>query len=434
MKKEDLIVGKWYTTSLWTDDDKPCFCKFSEYKDNYIQHSENINFGVYTIYKTKWLCISSTLNTLVEATPEEYSKYLPDGHPDKIVNDTVGKWFKSNNWSSKNDFCKATGFIGTPSHFIKHIECVHQGEYRKKSSEDTWISKNIVEAKPEEYSKYLPDGHPDKLNDKFLTNIGTIKVGDCVIFSFRDNNKKVIMYVNEIQGGYRYYGSTLIIDHDRTTKTFVSPYEINFTDRTKVEKATKEDADWLGDCISVGYYVQKGDKKIDLLNLELGRYYCITLTNFNAKYIIRGTGSDKVGPNIELHNKRYHVGIGTFSNNDNFTIRLATDKEREWLDACISESRFIELESIQAGTFVPKKQVEESTNTVVSNTESTRIKLFIDKSESSSLIKDEVIRLSINQKPSIQFKLLPPPKVVDNSNKSSRIFCKQTKQIKFHLV
>ena len=90
MKKVTYIAGKWYKDCRWLNTGKD-FCKASA--DNggfgYINFTERIYNGVYTVIIGDWGADSTST---IEATPEEYSQFLPDGHPDKIVNSTVTEW------------------------------------------------------------------------------------------------------------------------------------------------------------------------------------------------------------------------------------------------------------------------------------------------------------------------------------------------------
>ena len=71
----------------------------------------------------------------------------------------AGKWYRNSKWSSKKDFCKATGKIAGDG--IYYSEKIDTGRFSKESS--YWGYRDTcVEASYKEYSKYLPDGHPDK--------------------------------------------------------------------------------------------------------------------------------------------------------------------------------------------------------------------------------------------------------------------------------
>lgn len=108
---------------------------------------------------------------------EEFSKRLLN--EDKPMFEK-GKWYKSINWSSVEDFIKCEEY--NESH-ITGYEYIYQGEYKK--SINMWPYKDCIEASPEEYSQYLPDGHPDKLPDKLPNEdklvFGKFNIGDIVI-------------------------------------------------------------------------------------------------------------------------------------------------------------------------------------------------------------------------------------------------------------
>lgn len=77
----DLIVGKWYKNQKWYYPNQD-FIKFLLHNnENNIIGSEYINSGEYVDDKIEWY---NDIDFCSEASPEEISKYLPDGHPDKI--------------------------------------------------------------------------------------------------------------------------------------------------------------------------------------------------------------------------------------------------------------------------------------------------------------------------------------------------------------
>ena len=84
----------------------------------------------------------------------------------------IGKWYKNSNWSSPKYFCKLVGFS---SDSIIFYECIYNSKYRKDNTTSSWENSAIELATYEEYSKYLPDGHPDKIKDNSINTIYLIK-------------------------------------------------------------------------------------------------------------------------------------------------------------------------------------------------------------------------------------------------------------------
>lgn len=76
-----------------------------------------------------------------------------------MANYVKGKWYKCNEWSSRQDFCKAGDQV---SQGIRYSEKIYNGIYEKIPG--SWgEGRGLIEASPEEYSDFLPDGHPDKI-------------------------------------------------------------------------------------------------------------------------------------------------------------------------------------------------------------------------------------------------------------------------------
>lgn len=91
---EELQVGKWYQDTSWYS--KKDYAKFKEVEigDGWDQlwYSENISDGNYTKIDNFWVF---TISTLREVPLEEIQEFLPDGHPDKLVEKSlVGRYVK----------------------------------------------------------------------------------------------------------------------------------------------------------------------------------------------------------------------------------------------------------------------------------------------------------------------------------------------------
>ena len=76
-----------------------------------------------------------------------------------------GKWYKFSKWSNgEKDLCKCLQSSNTD---ILHNEEIKKGIYIKINNETPWYGEYegrfAIEADPEDYSDFLPEGHPDKL-------------------------------------------------------------------------------------------------------------------------------------------------------------------------------------------------------------------------------------------------------------------------------
>lgn len=156
-KSHNFVVGKWYASTHWRSFKAAKFLELSTYGEFTFSETIRLN-GKHEVNKNTTGTDSQIWSSFTEVDVQEY---LPDGHPDKKVVITVGKWYKYKNpsWSTRRDFCKATNSRNGDLYFSEKI---HQGVYAVYDS--LWGDSSLcVEATPEEYSQYLPDGHPDKI-------------------------------------------------------------------------------------------------------------------------------------------------------------------------------------------------------------------------------------------------------------------------------
>jgi hypothetical protein len=118
----------------------------------------------------------------VEADMNEVSKYLPDGHPDKIVEELqIGKWYRVDNF-----YLKLERIEGCGKHRKLYGETIDNGRY---SATGYWASKYLEDAIKKdgplknifEIQGYLPNDHPDKIKEKPLKaseSFHDFKIGD----------------------------------------------------------------------------------------------------------------------------------------------------------------------------------------------------------------------------------------------------------------
>lgn len=91
---EEVKVGKWYKNEKWGRPERD-FIKATKFFDGDAYFNEKIFDGTHSKTQGRW----GKVETCVEAQPHEYSQFLPDGHPDKIDNNSkyTGRYVKINN-------------------------------------------------------------------------------------------------------------------------------------------------------------------------------------------------------------------------------------------------------------------------------------------------------------------------------------------------
>jgi len=156
--KHSFVVGKWYVSSRWINFKAARFLKISRYGQ--FTYSETIKTdGKHEVHENTTGTDNQIWESFSEVDIKDIQDNLPIGHTDKKTNIIAGKWYKNSGWNHRNDYCKAIRLSGSG---IDFSEKIYYGEYEKK--EGYWGAANTcVEASPEEYSEYLPDGHPEKI-------------------------------------------------------------------------------------------------------------------------------------------------------------------------------------------------------------------------------------------------------------------------------
>lgn len=147
------------------------FIKF-EYS---LLHYWGIQGGERNTYDTK---------TFRKATAEEAELYHQGFKNIKDANSisgfVVGNWYTSSNWN-KGSYAKFRKKEGCKFYYYESIFCETH-----RIKKDFWdLTKDVVLADMKEVSKYLPDGHPDKIvepsntvRDMIITEHDGVKVGD----------------------------------------------------------------------------------------------------------------------------------------------------------------------------------------------------------------------------------------------------------------
>lgn len=150
-----FVVGKWYTCEgmcgkLTSYPEPPKFPS-TEWIDEKGQYHDTGTFFLWTP------------ENIEEADMSEVSKYLPYGHPDKIVETAgykKGNWYKYPNWV-EGSYIKFDRIAHNRVYFtesIRNEKYEHQHDWWGYLDTGTLGKVHI-----KEILRYLPDGHPDKV-------------------------------------------------------------------------------------------------------------------------------------------------------------------------------------------------------------------------------------------------------------------------------
>lgn len=237
----------------------------------------------------------------------------------------VGKWYSFNwDWNGPN-----STIIAKIQKVDKNSINVSWRSYlwREKdySSSDTYdfadIS-NVKELSIEEIQQYLPDGHPDKIVE---------------------NKEEIPKYVECISGnnGSHYTGRIYKVENGKISCEVTGTptkwsgfnsggFKFKISTKEAYDKQQRELEMW-------------DNKEPEIKEFTKGEYYYVTYVDRpELKYIVIGDEGLKTLDGINLYYNSYDTRY-SFSN-IKIQIRKATFSEKQWLDRCIKENRFIPKE------------------------------------------------------------------------------------------
>lgn len=149
LNKPQFIVGKWYKF-FWTFSNEEVIIKVKSVTDAVVTTSfrvyldtKDINSNSKDGYRLK------AITNIKELSLEEIQEYLPEGHPDKVVNKTelheihneslVGRYFKVlkqfSNKVKKGDYLKITEDLEDGCYNTKEYGCLNQDRLKDKEVE-----------------------------------------------------------------------------------------------------------------------------------------------------------------------------------------------------------------------------------------------------------------------------------------------------------
>ena len=167
VKNFKIEVGKWYSFNWdWFGKDRTVIVKIKRVREDdfiiswrsYLWKDED--YSNEDGYKFK------DISNIKELSIEEVQSYLPNGHPDKIVNQKfeIGKWYK---WYQKNHKDYHYGkvkTINTETDTLVMSPWIMQcTNYMYSGTFDLLKAEQIQEISVEEVQEFLPNSHPDKI-------------------------------------------------------------------------------------------------------------------------------------------------------------------------------------------------------------------------------------------------------------------------------
>lgn len=149
LNKPQLIVGKWYKF-YWTFTNKEVIIKVKSVPDTVVTTSFRVYLDTKDIKSnSEYGYRLKEIKNIKELSLEEIQEYLPEGHPDKVVNKTelheihnkslVGRYFKVlkqfSNTVKKGDYLKITEDLEDGCYNTKEYGCLSQDRLKDKEVE-----------------------------------------------------------------------------------------------------------------------------------------------------------------------------------------------------------------------------------------------------------------------------------------------------------
>ena len=163
--KIEFIPGKWYKYNGW-------YIKYKDHVDDVWRSSEQINYSKkYSKIESRFGDRDSDDKKILLLDLSEIQEYLPEGHPDKIINQKfeIGKWYK---WYQKNhgnyhygkvkEINLETNTLVMSHWIIGFTNYNYSGHFAISEAEQ------FQEISVEDVQEFLPKNHSDKISsDEF---------------------------------------------------------------------------------------------------------------------------------------------------------------------------------------------------------------------------------------------------------------------------
>ena len=156
----EFIPGKWYKYNRW-------YIKYKEHIDDIWRSSEEIDScKKYRQQESKFGDRDSDDKKILLTDLSEIQEYLPEGHPDKVINQKfeVGKWYK---WYQKNHgsyhYGKVKEINVKTDTLVMSPWVIQCTNYTYTGSFDLSKAEQIQEMSVEDVQEFLPKDHSDKI-------------------------------------------------------------------------------------------------------------------------------------------------------------------------------------------------------------------------------------------------------------------------------
>ena len=210
----EFIPGKWYKYNGW-------YIKYKDHVDDIWRSSEQINYSKkYSKIESRFGERDSDDKKILLLDLSEIQEYLPDGHPDKIINQKfeIGKWYK---WYQKNHgnyhYGKVKEININTDTVVMSPWIIHCNSYNYSGSFYLSKAEQIQEISVEDVQEFLPKDHPDKIASNVFKKGEYIVITDNYYGGFCTN------YIYKQRKDYEYLEAEL--DNNGSTTNGFARYE-----------------------------------------------------------------------------------------------------------------------------------------------------------------------------------------------------------------
>lgn len=238
VKNFKLEVGKWYSFNWdWAGKDHIVVAKIKEVTEkdfiiswrSYLWNDNDYNDSDGYFFKD--------ISNIKELSIEEVQPYLPNGHPDKIINQKfeIGKWYK---WYQKNHgkyhFGKVERINTETDTVVMLPWIIGCTDYNYSGYFDLSKAEQIQEISVEEVQEFLPKKHSDKISsDEF-------KKGEYIVITDNYSGGFCTNYIYKQRKDYEYLEAELD-NYGSTTNGFIrygkkNPYNWRYATQEEIDE------------------------------------------------------------------------------------------------------------------------------------------------------------------------------------------------------
>lgn len=238
VKVVNLKVGKWYSFNWdWSGKERIVVAKIKEVTEkdfiiswrSYLWNDNDYNDSDGYFFKD--------ISNIKELSIEEVQPYLPNGHPDKIINEKfeIGKWYK---WYQKNHenyhYGKVKEINLETNTLVMSPWMIGCTDYNYSGYFDLSKAEQIQEISVEEVQEFLPKKHSDKISsDEF-------KKGEYIVITDNYSGGFCTNYIYKQREDYIYLEAELD-NYGSTTNGFAryekkNPYNWRYATQEEVDE------------------------------------------------------------------------------------------------------------------------------------------------------------------------------------------------------